>query len=214
MTHLFTYLTLTSIFVLQHLICYAQTQDSEYTMIYNDSIVIKESTKISDNIQFKDSLLVDSNNIQIKYDIFKDLFTKSDSTGTVSITMPEKLNSIIELYKIKNSQEKRFIGYRIQIHSVSTYGSDIKQLQQLRDSFEVYFQTIPAYLKYINPDFKIRVGNYHSRLECIPDLTKIQEKFPSSYPVREYIEFDELKRIPMQEIIQRDSIMRDSIIKQ
>ena len=100
MTHLFTYLTLTSIFVLQHLICYAQTQDSEYTMIYNDSIVIKESTKISDNIQFKDSLLVDSNNIQIKYDIFKDLFTKSDSTGTVSITMPEKLNSIIELYKI------------------------------------------------------------------------------------------------------------------
>ena len=67
----------------------------------------------------------------------------------------------------------------------------------MRNKFEETFQDIPAYLKYFDPDFKIRVGNYRNRLECIPDLHRIR----NSYAVKTEISLDELKRIPMQDIV-------------
>jgi hypothetical protein len=79
-------------------------------------------------------------------------------------------------------------------------GSDVEELKKTRDSFEETFQTIPAYLQYIDPDFKIRVGNYHTRLEAIPDLQRIRKLYPASYPVKTEITLEELKRIPMQDI--------------
>ena len=71
----------------------------------------------------------------------------------------------------------------------------------MRNKFEETFQDIPAYLKYIDPDFKIRVGNYRNRLECIPDLHRIRKIYPASYAVKTEISLDELKRIPMQDIV-------------
>ena len=50
-------------------------------------------------------------------------------------------------------------------------------------------------------DFKIRVGNYRNRLECIPDLHRIRKIYPASYAVKTEISLDELKRIPMQDIV-------------
>ena len=78
----------------------------------------------------------------------------------------------------------------------------LEKLKEYRDNFETEFQDIPAYLQYFNPDFKIRAGNYHSRLESIPALHRIRKKYPSSYPVKTEITLEELKRIPMQDILQ------------
>ena len=82
------------------------------------------------------------------------------------------------------------------------YGCDLEKLKEYRDNFETEFQDIPAYLQYFNPDFKIRAGNYHSRLESISALHRIRKKYPSSYPVKTEITLEELKRIPMQDILQ------------
>lgn len=98
-------------------------------------------------------------------------------------------------------KRKTFTGYRIQIHSVSSFGCNIENLKEMRNKFEETFQDIPAYLKYFDPDFKIRVGNYRNRLECIPDLHRIRKIYPASYAVKTEISLNELKRIPMQDIV-------------
>ena len=86
-------------------------------------------------------------------------------------------------------------------YSVSSFGCNIENLKEMRNKFEETFQDIPAYLKYFDPDFKIRVGNYRNRLECIPDLHRIRKIYPASYAVKTEISLDELKRIPMQDIV-------------
>ena len=111
-----------------------------------------------------------------------------------------KVADLLQWHIHLNEKDKTFTGYRIQIYSTSSYGSDIEKLKEMRNHFEETFQDIPAYLKYFDPDFKIRVGNYKSRLECIPDLHRIRKIYPSSYPVKTEISLDELKRIPMQDI--------------
>ena len=76
----------------------------------------------------------------------------------------------------------------------------MEKLKQMRDDFEKAFQDIPAYLKYIDPDFKIRVGNFRTKLESIPALHRVRKLYSTSYPVKTEITLDEMKRIPMQDI--------------
>ena len=142
----------------------------------------------------------DSTVVEPRYDIMSELKIIESNGGEVRLHSASNIDYLLKLHILQKSKKKNFTGYRIQIHSVNAFGSNVKELEEIRNKFEATFQTIPAYLNYFDPDFKIRVGNYHSRLESIQDLNKIREVYPASYPVKTDISFEELKRIPMQDI--------------
>lgn len=135
------------------------------------------------------------------YDILQELGTESPDGGQVILDSDTSINNLLQWHIRLNEKKKVFAGYRIQIYSVSSFGCNIENLKERRNSFEKTFQSIPAYLKYFDPDFKIRVGNYRNRLECIPDLHRIRKIYPASYAVKTDIFLEELKRIPMQDIV-------------
>lgn len=135
------------------------------------------------------------------YDIIQELRTNDNNGGQVLLTNDKSIDNLLQWHIHLNEKKKTFTGYRIQIYSVSSYGCNIENLKEMRNKFEETFPDIPAYLKYFDPDFKIRVGNYRNRLECIPDLHRIRKVYPASYAVKTEISLDELKRIPMQDLI-------------
>ena len=135
------------------------------------------------------------------YDILQELRTESHNGGQVILDSDTPIDNLLQWHIHLNEKKKTFTGYRIQIYSVSSFGCNIDNLKEMRNKFEETFQDIPAYLKYFDPDFKIRVGNYRNRLECIPDLHRIRKIYPASYAVKTEISLDELKRIPMQDIV-------------
>lgn len=142
----------------------------------------------------------DSVIIEPRYDIMNELRKSERNGGEVKVKGDVHINNLLKLYVHQNEKNKSFTGFRIQIYSASSYGSNVEELKVMRNKFEQTFQDIPAYLKYFDPDFKIRVGNFHSRLECIPVLHRIRKLYPSSYPVKTDITLDELKRVPMQDV--------------
>lgn len=139
----------------------------------------------------------------LRYDIMEELHNHTGK-GEVRIHGDQSIHNLLKWHIHLNEKKKTFSGYRIQIYSANSFGCNIDELKEIRDKFEKTFQTIPAYLTYFNPDFKIRTGNYHSRLESIPDLYKIRKLYPSSYPVKMDIALEELKRIPMQDLLQSE----------
>lgn len=142
----------------------------------------------------------DSVTVVPRHDFLKELEQPGSENGAVRLHASPAIQSLLKWHVNMNEKQKTFPGYRIQIYSVSSYGCNIEALKEMRNKFEETFQDIPAYLKYFDPDFKIRVGNFHSRLECIPALNRIRKLYPSSYPVKTEITLEELKRIPMQDI--------------
>ena len=142
----------------------------------------------------------DSTVIKTRSDIVNELKVVESNGGEVRLHSASNIDYLLKLHILQKEKKKNFTGYRIQIHSVNSFGSNFNELEEIRNKFEITFQTIPAYLNYFNPDFKIRVGNYHSRLESIQDLHIIRKLYPFSYPVKTEISFEELKRIPMQDI--------------
>jgi len=79
-------------------------------------------------------------------------------------------------------------GYRIQITAISGTNSR-NRAEGERASFKNNFPGISVYISYSEPYFKVRVGNYHTRLEAYKDLQHIQLTYPNAYIVPDKIYF-------------------------
>ncbi|WP_251622761.1 hypothetical protein [Odoribacter lunatus] len=127
--------------------------------------------------------------------IFEELNQNCPQNGSVKIKGIPAINELINLRTTINKETGYVVGYRIQIFSGSSYDHSIEKLQVLKENFEDAFPGIPAYLNYFDPDFKIRVGNFRNRLDCIPVLKRIRRKYPSCYPVKTEIPLNDLDRL-------------------
>lgn len=79
-------------------------------------------------------------------------------------------------------------GFRIQIAAYSGVNSK-SQAEYARNSFNNLFPYTRSYLIYNEPYFKVRVGNYYSRLQAYKDLITIQQTYPSAYIVQDKITY-------------------------
>lgn len=97
------------------------------------------------------------------------------------ITLQQKY---VELNKLKQSSS----GYRIQIH----FGNDREKAKEIKTKFLQAFPDIPAYDSYQSPNFRVRVGDYRSKLEANKYLKQISSSFPSSFIVSDNIKYPKL----------------------
>ncbi len=127
--------------------------------------------------------------------------TDSITGGKITIHSDLKIEQLLKLNISINRKEQSFQGYRIQILSRSSYGANVDSLKSYTTRFSEEFPDIPAYLQYTDPDFKIRVGNFRTRLESIPTLKRIRKKYSGAYPVKTTIYLHELSPV-----IEQDSL--------
>lgn len=80
----------------------------------------------------------------------------------------------------------------------------------MKTDFETEFPDIPVYLNYFDPDFKIRAGNFRSRLECIPVLKRIRSKYPACYPVKTDIPIQDLKKLSQPQTEETEELEEES----
>lgn len=79
-------------------------------------------------------------------------------------------------------------GYRIQIGALT--GVNSKQTAETEaDNFTNLFPDIPAYITYLEPFFRIRVGNFTSRIEAYKALLDIQLTYPGAYIISDKIQY-------------------------
>lgn len=79
-------------------------------------------------------------------------------------------------------------GYRIQIAAYSGVNSK-SQAEYAKNAFNNLFPYTKSYLIYTEPYFKVRVGNYYTRIQAYKDLTTIQQSYPSAYIVPDKISY-------------------------
>ncbi len=79
-------------------------------------------------------------------------------------------------------------GYRIQIGALT--GANSKNTaENERLKFQNLFPEIPAYITYMEPYFRIRVGNFYSRIDAYRVLLEIQATYPNAYIVPDKITY-------------------------
>lgn len=87
-----------------------------------------------------------------------------------------------------NNKVKTIPGYRVQIASFSGTNSKANAFE-LRDKFAADFPEVQAYIVFDEPNFKVKVGDFRTRLEAYAFLQRIKE-FYKGYITKDNISPD------------------------
>ncbi len=108
--------------------------------------------------------------------------------GTVRYDIEPAIVKIQEDYTNNWRKVGEINGYRIQIAAYSGVNSK-SQAEYAKNTFNNLFPYTKSYLIYNEPYFKVRVGNYYSRLQAYKDLENIRLTYPSAYIVPDKISY-------------------------
>lgn len=105
--------------------------------------------------------------------------------GRITVKGDVAVTQMVEKHIELNSKVKTVPGFRVQIASFS--GANSKTCAfDLRDRFMLDYPTVQAYIVFDEPNFKVKVGDFRTRLEAYAFLQQIKEVY-KGYIVRDNI---------------------------
>lgn len=103
-----------------------------------------------------------------------------------------RIDSLVNLHIEHNQKYPVSQGYRIQIIKAS--GNDALTItEEARDEFTEKYSDTPVYLTFDEPYYRVRVGDFRTRLDAEKFLKKISRKYPGAWVIQDYINFPKLK---------------------
>jgi hypothetical protein len=108
--------------------------------------------------------------------------------GTLHVNQSGKITQQVELYQQQNEMLKKTKGYRIQIH----FGNSRDGAREAKSKFLQVQSKHTAYEIYQQPNYKIRVGDFRTRIEAYQFLKEVHGAFPNSFLVEDEINFPTL----------------------
>ena len=115
-------------------------------------------------------------------------FTLLWAQRNVSYNIENGINLLEQQYVESWKKIKRIDGFRIQITSYSGVNSKTS-IETVAEQFKQLFPEIHCYTTYAEPNFRLRVGNFRTKIEAYRALKKIALFFPGAFVLKDQIEF-------------------------
>ena len=93
-----------------------------------------------------------------------------------TVTGDVAVNAMVERHVEFNNRVKTIPGFRVQIASFSGANSKNNAFS-LRDRFVIDYPAVQAYIVFDEPNFKVKVGDFRTRLEAYAFLQQIKEVY-------------------------------------
>ncbi len=115
----------------------------------------------------------------------------------VKIYQDERVDTLLALQKkinefnLLNEEHDGVDGFRIHLYFES--GNDSKdKTMYVRDGFLRRYRDVGAYVIYESPYYRLRVGDFRSKIEAERYLQQIIRRYPAAYVVTSKIKFPKL----------------------
>ncbi|MFM2189944.1 MAG: hypothetical protein RL491_330 [Bacteroidota bacterium] len=95
----------------------------------------------------------------------------------------EAVNELMEKHIALGKARNAMPGYRVQIF----FGDNREEANTIKSDFLRIHPNMGAYLVYQQPNFKIRVGDFKTRLSAMELLSEVQTRFPMAFIVKDYV---------------------------
>jgi hypothetical protein len=120
--------------------------------------------------------------MKLAFIVFVVVFNSSvfaQEIGKIDIVESKQILELVNRKLQENQLSKTINGYR-------------EKAREVKSKFLQSFPYIEAYDSYQQPNFRIRVGDFRTRLQAIKFLKEIQSLFPSAFIVNDYISLPKL----------------------
>ncbi|MCD6180496.1 MAG: SPOR domain-containing protein [Bacteroidales bacterium] len=110
------------------------------------------------------------------------------------LSKEQRLDSLIMLHKELNAINSSIPGYRIQIYFESGNYSKSKAVE-VKKAFESDYLGYSAYISFNEPYYRVRVGDFRTKIEAVGFLKKILRKYPNAFEVKDMISFGNFESV-------------------
>ncbi|WP_339816020.1 SPOR domain-containing protein [uncultured Imperialibacter sp.] len=95
----------------------------------------------------------------------------------------QELDSVVMFIAEKNLQKRVIDGFTVQVYS----GPNRDQANNARAQLHSIGLDIPSQVVYVQPNFKVKIGKFYSRLEANQVYAQVREVFPNALLLPEKI---------------------------
>jgi hypothetical protein len=112
--------------------------------------------------------------------------------GKVIINADPEVDQLVTLHKEHNQVYPYVQGYRIQLFKDS--GNDaLNAAHQMMEKFKKQFPDLNVYLSFKEPYYRVRVGDFRTRIEALDRLQDIKRKYRSVWIIKDNIHFSDYR---------------------
>lgn len=114
--------------------------------------------------------------------------------GNVVIIQDARIDTILDKHiemneaLLLNADNYAIDGYRVQIFQESGNRSSTSAREVMAE-FSMKYPDVPVYLTWQAPNFKVRVGDFETRMEAEGFLNKIKRYYPIAWVIRDKIKY-------------------------
>lgn len=109
--------------------------------------------------------------------------------GNVEIIQDRRVDSLVSIHKKLNEEKQSMEGFRVQLF----FGADRKKANDIKADFLQKYPEATAHLLYQQPNYKVRVGDFRTRLEAYKFYKTMITDFPSAFIVKDEIKLPEIE---------------------
>lgn len=96
----------------------------------------------------------------------------AQSESSVILRVDPSVQKLQRRYLQQQKSDPGMAGYRVQI-----YNGRKKECQDVRARFLQFYPSVPAYLRYESPEYRVQVGDFRTALEAERFLRKMNQNF-------------------------------------
>jgi hypothetical protein len=118
--------------------------------------------------------------VQKEVPVIKEIEQKDKSAGHVQIIEDKRIDSLLHKYIDRNSKRKTIPGFRIRVFSANNQDNGRQRAYEAQSKFMTYFPGVYAYVNYEQPEWKLYVGDFRTRVEAYKMKKQIDSVFPNN----------------------------------
>ena len=150
------------------------------------AIEIPEGYELVDSLVYRINSPVDSSLVGVNiFDIMPSHQRGDD--GNVTVNQSAEVASSMRNY-ISSNSTRELTGYRVRIF-FGNHRTARMDSEAVLEKFSQLYHDTPAYRTYVNPYFKVTVGDFRTKSEAMALLERIKGDFPSAFVLKETISF-------------------------
>ena len=116
---------------------------------------------------------------------------QSQSEGKKEVVQDSKVDELLEKHIKVNEVANTIPGFRINIFFQSGNNSK-NNANQAKSAFIAKYPNLEAYVVFDEPNFKVKVGDFRTRMEARGFVEKIKADFPDAFVIKDYIFFPKI----------------------
>ena len=99
-----------------------------------------------------------------------------------------RVSDLLQLHIAYNTAFPLMPGYRIQLFMESG-NTALEKAEKVTEKFENKYKNVSAYITFGEPYYRVRIGDFRTRLEASKFLDIIQRNYPQAWVVKDKINF-------------------------